>query len=195
MAPLPSRGRVIGNTLGHEVSWVAGCIDGARTRVSSATVLAMVQGPGEACAGEVVAKGRERNEARDVAIYLAREHSGCRLSEIGSYSWRPQSVGGEPRAPTSHSLAAEEPATPGAAEGTRSPPRRQPIGRRANATIGEGSPHARCKMTPSPSPTAQISRRVMRFKPGLATHQHITIEQTVDLAPNWWDLRVGGHAE
>ena len=47
---------------------------------------AMARGSPLACCRLVVAKGRRRNEARDVAIYLAREHSGCRRNEIGSCS-------------------------------------------------------------------------------------------------------------
>ena len=95
----PLREAVFGAVLGGRrfVEWARGQLarmreDGevsglakARPRVSLARILAVVQGTGEAGAGLVVAKGRKRNEARDVAIYLAREHSGCRLSEIGSY--------------------------------------------------------------------------------------------------------------
>ena len=95
----PLREMVFGAVLGGRrfVEWARGHLarmreDGevsglakARPRVSLASVLAAVQSAGEAGVGLLVAKGRKRNEARDVAIYLAREHSGCRLSEIGAY--------------------------------------------------------------------------------------------------------------
>ncbi|UCE19658.1 MAG: transposase [Gemmatimonadota bacterium] len=46
------------------------------------------------CNGEFLSKGRKLNEARDVAIYLARIYSGCRLIEIGEYfcGLRPSAV-------------------------------------------------------------------------------------------------------
>ena len=69
----------------HQGHATRGDADQSKGEMTLATILAAVQGSGEAGAGEVVAKGRKRNEARDVAIYLAREHSGCRLSEIGSH--------------------------------------------------------------------------------------------------------------
>ena len=94
----PLREMVFGAILGGQrfVEWARGHLEKmredrevsglakARPRVSSVAILSAAQGPGEVCAGEVVAKGRKKNEARDVAIYLAREHSGCHLSEIGS---------------------------------------------------------------------------------------------------------------
>ena len=106
----PLREMVFGAILGGQrfVEWARGHLermreDGevsglakARPRVRLEAILAMVQGHWESSEGEVVAKGRKRNEARDVAIYLAREHSGCRLGEIGSY------FGGLSAAATSH---------------------------------------------------------------------------------------------
>ena len=57
----------------------------AKPRVSLARISALVHqthgGPEDA----LHCRGRKRNEGRDLAIYLARLRSGCRLAEIGEF--------------------------------------------------------------------------------------------------------------
>ena len=82
----PLREMVFGTVLGgrkfgedHEVSG----LNRARPRPDVASICDVVSRAYEVAGGVLMTKAQKKNEGRDVARYLAREHSGLKLAELG----------------------------------------------------------------------------------------------------------------
>ncbi|HIQ06672.1 MAG TPA: hypothetical protein EYH31_13500 [Anaerolineae bacterium] len=98
----PLKATIFGAVLGTGsfVEWVRGKLDGRDDDREIAGLVQAIARPTLAAIGETVAaeygvevcdvraKGRKQNEARDVAIYLSRECSGCKHTEIGRHFGR-----------------------------------------------------------------------------------------------------------